>query len=348
MIRSGIRTSVGLALAAVSCAGPVWPQEAACDRGCLSALADQVLDSMPAHEPSRVPLTHEYTATENSIPAALDMMVIWRTATAVKGRFYVIDAVSNQLFFLATLGEGAQDAFVYGRLRARGHRVSEVEIYENRSRGQGGFMFGAAGPANLPEEWTRPVAAAELPSRAELLRLGRAVFDSRIDGPPNSPDCVLMENGAKVAERPEVAQAVNSDSSGPKPDGKAYRPNPDGTVPIPCGTPKGRPTDPAARVEIVDEQQGIVVSQAVVSGWVEPYLARKPTESAFVPEQILKPYTDMLQQQLRTARYDSALRPMQATAAAAEVRRIYNGKLQGQLLLVNLGAAGGRSPWVGK
>lgn len=317
---------------------------AACDRACLKGLADKVLDSMTAHDPSTLPLAREYAATENSVPAALNMMVAWQTAGAVTDRFYVIDPVSHQLFLVATLAEGPYATLVYGRIKAQGNRIAEVELYENRARGQGGFQYSGKGLANMPREWTAQVGRERLPTRAALLKEGRAVFDSRLKGVPSAPACVLMENGKVVAEHAEVAQAVGGGAPGEGPAANA-----DGSVPIPCGTPPARPTDPKARVEIVDELQGIVVSQAVVHGITEPYLATTPTESAFVPSQIHAPYRKMLDEQKRAGKNTApALKAMEATGAAVEIRRVYDGKLQGQHLLVNLGAPGSRSPWVAK
>jgi hypothetical protein len=118
-------------------------------------------------------------------------------------------------------------------------------------------------------------------------------------------------------------------------------------VPVPCGNPPNRPTDKYARTTIVDEEQGVVVSMAVVHGVAEPYLVTNPTESAFVPRSLLQLYADMLNKQQSSGRFKAAaVRPMTATAAVSEVHRVYDGKLQGLHLLVNLGAPGSKSPWV--
>jgi hypothetical protein len=324
---------------------PAWAQNGAgCDRACLKGLADQLLDSMAAHDSSRLPLARDYAATENSVPAALNMMVAWQTAGAVTDRFYVIDPVSQQLFMVATMGEGQYATLLYGRIKAQGQRIAEVELFENRSRGVGGFQYSGKALANMPAAWTTQVARDRVPTRAALLEQGRAVFDSRLKGVAAAAACVLMENGKVVAEHAEVAKAVGGGAPGTGPAANA-----DGSVPIPCGTPPVRPTDPKARVEIVDEVQGIVVAQAVVHGVAEPYLATTPTESAFVPDQILAPYRKMLEAQKRGGKNTApALKTLAATGAVVEIRRIYDGKLQGQHLLVNLGAPGSRSPWVAK
>ena len=159
-----------------------------------------------------------------------------------------------------------------------------------------------------------------------------------------------------VAENPDVLKAISGPGSDEpqkaepkKIESGASGLNAHGTVPVPCGNPPNRPTDVHARTTIIDEEQGVVVSMAVVPGVAEPYLVTDPTESAFVPDALSQPYLDMLRTQRRSARYNGAsVRPMSATAAVSEVHRIYDGKLQGLHLLVNLGAPGSTSPWVAK
>lgn len=310
----------------------------ACDRACLSGLADQLLDSMVARDPARVPLAPRYAATENSVPAALPMMTAWRSVTALKDRFYAIDATSQQVFVVVGLAEGPNETLLWGRLKAQGRQLAEIELYENRSRAQGGYQFAGNGPAHFPKPWTAAVPADRVPARATLQAHGQAIFAGRGKTLPAAPGCVLMENGKVVEEHAEVAAEVAGGAVAAPADG--------GMVPIPCGLPPQRPTDPKARADIVDEVQGVVVAIATVHGSAQPMLVSTPTESAFVPDQILAPYAAMLKKQQASGRFSApSLRPLPATAAAAEVHRLYDGRLQGQLLLVNLGAPGSHSPW---
>ncbi|HWJ36184.1 MAG TPA: hypothetical protein VNR70_13000 [Steroidobacteraceae bacterium] len=277
------------------------------------------------------------------------MMVIWRTASAAKSHYYVVDPQSGQVFVIATLSEGPTDTLLFGRIKVVGRLISEVELFTNRSRGQGGFQFDPDGPSDFPSAWTVPIAPERRASRAELLQAGRSIFDTSVPAPDPAPGCVIMENGKVVAENPDVLKAIGPPATGEPKDAekKGSVVNPDGTVPVPCGNPPNRPTDRRARTTIIDEEQGVVVSMAVVHGVAEPYLVTNPTESAFVPKALLQPYADMLKNQQSSGRYPAAaVRPMSATAAVAEVHRIYDGKLQGLHLLVNLGAPGSRSPWV--
>jgi hypothetical protein len=152
-----------------------------------------------------------------------------------------------------------------------------------------------------------------------------------------------MENGRIVGENPEVLKSIMNG----KVDISLLQRNDDGTVQIPCGVAPDRPTDKNARADIIDEQQGIVISLAIVEGMVEPYLATTPTDSAFVPNSMLSSYVTMLRQQQLSGKYTSpALRPLPASLAVAELYRIYDGKLQGMMMLQNMAPSGAKSPWV--
>lgn len=317
-----------------------------CDRRCLQGFVDQTLASMIAHDAGSLPLAQEYLATKNSAPSAPGLMVVWRTASAAKNRYYVIDPVSQQVFFISTLSEGSIDVLLYGRLKIRNAHISELELYTIRSRGQGGFQFSADGAANFPKAWTEAIAPERRPSRAELLRVGRSIFDTAVPAPEMGNACVIMEDGKIVGENRDVAESVAPTSGGSSPQPAT---NADGTVQIPCGAPPIRPTDSRARTTIIDEEQGVVVSLAVVHGMVEPYVITNPTESAFVPNSLLQPYTDLLKSQLASGKYHApALRATPATQSVAELHRFYDGKLQGLMMLHSTGAPGSHSPWTSR
>ncbi|MDS0862958.1 hypothetical protein NUV25_35195 [Burkholderia pseudomultivorans] len=315
-----------------------------CDRACLKSAADKVLASMVAHNPSELTLSKTYRATENSVPAALSMMTLWRTPTAIKHTYYVIDTKAGQLFIVADVAEGSNDALVFGRIKIVGRAITELELYDSRSRGDVGFQFDARGLADWPEAWTVQLAASQRSSRAALLRAGQSIFDTRVESPSASPACVLMENGKVVEENPAVLKEVMPTNGH---DSPLLKLNSHGLVTIPCGVPPGRPTDPHARVDVIDEEQSIVVSIATVQGMVEPYLVTRPTESAFVPVAMLQPYLAMLTKQRAVGHYTiPAMEAMPASITVAQMHRIYDDKLQAMQMLQKLGPAGARSPWV--
>ena len=324
---------------ALGAAPALHAQPQPCDRACLAHMADAMVASMVRHAPRLVPLTRTYRATENGVAAALPMMTIWHTASAVGTKFYVIDPLSAQLFLVADISEGAAHALLFGRFKVDAGHLSEIEIYVDRSRSDGGFQFDAGAMAHLPAAWTKAISPARLLSRAELLRAGRSIFDTAITGPEPAEDCRMMENGKPVAEDPEVLKIVGV-------GGPHLAPNPDGTMPVACGAPPIRPTDVQARTDIVDEDQGIVVSIGTMEGLVQPYLITDPTTSAFVPLSLEQPYLDLLAAQRKTGRFTRPeLAPTPASITVAQMHRYYDGKLQGMHLLEKLGAPGAHSAW---
>lgn len=58
-------------LGAVFPLSQVQVQADVCDRGCFQGFADQLLNSIAARAPDSLPVTQEYAATENAVPAAL-------------------------------------------------------------------------------------------------------------------------------------------------------------------------------------------------------------------------------------------------------------------------------------
>src|SRR5579863_6949425 len=85
---------------------PVVQAQVTCDRGCLSAVVSQVVRSMVKHDPDVLPLAPVYRATENSHPAALGMMTLWRTVTkAHRPDFLAIDVPAGQVFLATQISE---------------------------------------------------------------------------------------------------------------------------------------------------------------------------------------------------------------------------------------------------
>jgi hypothetical protein len=322
-------------------AGSAGAADSACDRACLSGLADRFLASVAARRPADLPLAQVYRATENGVAAGIPMMNPWTTATGIGSRYYAIDPVSRQVFFISELEEGPHNALFFGRLKVAGGKFAEIEIYTARSRGDGGYQFSSTQVGKPAPQWLEKVDRARIPARAQLLQWGKSTFDKNIAAPPADPKCLLMENGKIVEEDTHVADFVST--------GKKAQQGKKTLVNIPCGGNGDRPTDAAARTDLVDEEQGVVVSFGVVHGVVEPSLVENPTISAYVPNEILPPYLALLEKWRGTEQAKlPAIAPMPATVHVAEMHRYYDGKLQGQYLLLRLGPPGAHSPWVEK
>lgn len=333
------RLPIGLSLAILASPAPAAGPE--CDRKCLAGVADRVLASIVAHDAARMPLATDYAATENLVPSTPAMMTPWRTVTAIRAHRYYIDPVTQQLFIVATAAEGRQDALLYGRIALRDRRIAELELYVNRSRGQSGLMFDPAGSTHLPSPWSKTVSAGRRASRADLIAIGKTMFDSALNAPAADPDCVVVETGKGAHLSLEMQAAVTRSSAVSSPSAGASK-----TVAVSCENVAHRPNDPEARADLVDEEQSVVIGMAIVRGMVSSYLAPTPPESNFLPDGYYARYRSL--QDKQRAAIDPAtpiLRPMAAHAAVSQIYRIYDGRIQGFQRFILVVPGGSISPW---
>lgn len=300
-----------------------------CDRACMASIVDDILASLVAHDPSTLPLAQIYKATENSHPAALGMMNLWRTVTKAPSppNLLAIDVLNGTAYFALDVSEGNDEvqSVLWARIRVVNRQITELELYVNRSRGDHGFSFSAEELPENYERWMSPPDDREKATRAELQSLSAATFD------PNSTftvtvasDCQFTEEGWSVVD-----------------------PGPDlnGTyTPLGCSWPDTRPADTRARQNLViDEETGIVVTGALIPGKVYPY----GNISAFIPDDLS---TAQVQQDewLAAALAEGRLgllSPTVATGETLQVLQYYNGELQGQQFMLYLSGPRNESAW---
>ncbi|KAJ5389060.1 uncharacterized protein N7496_000128 [Penicillium cataractarum] len=299
-----------------------------CSRECMTTIVDQILASMLLHNPEILPLAQTYYATENSHPAALGMMTLWRTVTSAGSpSLLAIDTTSGSAYFALDISEGSdtKQSVLWARIKVVNKEITELELYVNRSRGDHGFSFSAAELPENYERWMSPPSDRQNATREVLESLSAATFN------PNSTlsvtvadDCQFTEEGWSVID--------------PGPDGDGS------TTPLGCSWPDSRPADTNARLNLViDEQNGIVVTGAIIPGKVYPY----GKISAFIPNDM----TEAQEQQdewlaKKKASSDmSLLAPTAATGETLQVLQYYNGKLQGQQVMLYLSGPDMKSAW---
>lgn len=122
----------------------------------------------------------------------------------------------------------------------------------------------------------------------------------------------------------------------------------DPNAPLGCIFAPRRPSDPKYRPIVVDEDLGIVVTAAVVPGYVYPYPFYGRMLSAFIPSS-MKPPMDAQQQwfERKVAKNLGPLvHPTPATGEVMQVFQMYDGKLYGSQINVYLSGPGMHSAWV--
>lgn len=316
-----------------------------CDRQCMVDISTQVLQSMKDKSSQHLPLARWYAFTENGAPSAPGMSSLWRTVTDFRkpgmGQ-YVVDPATGQIFVVAELLEGPSSAVFFGRLKVEDRRLTELELYVSRSKGDSGQVFDPKGLEHLPSAWTTPLPAAQRPSREQLSHLGATVLDSSLGSPGGDPRCELVEMGGRVVEDPEALKAI-------MPADDLSQRKVAGGVSVPCTAPD-RPGDPRARV-IVDQEQGVSVSLGIVPGQVYGSFITPGLESTFVPLAMSAGFERLPQKvrdpnSVKGAPQVPVIRTLPASMTVAEMTKFNGNTIVGVQRYLHIQPTGSGSPWV--
>lgn len=239
-----------------------------CSRACMTAIITQILESMVAHDPSTLPLATVYKATENSHPAALEMMTSWRTILNVAPpSLLAIDTTQGTGYFFLDVSEGNNQlqSVLRGRIKVENQKISELELFINRNRGDHGFSYNSTQLVSNYATLMSPPADRNKDSRASLEALSEPLFSSTANLSVSISDtCQFTELGWKVVDTGVYGNGT--------------------TEPLSCTWPDSHPADDNARLNLViDEELGFVVTSGIIPGKVYPY---NGNVSAFIPDRM--------------------------------------------------------------
>ncbi|KAF3765592.1 hypothetical protein M406DRAFT_339010 [Cryphonectria parasitica EP155] len=300
-----------------------------CSRECMTDIVTQILDSMVARNPYTLPMATVYQATENSHPAALSTMTLWRTVvTAGPPSLLAIDTTNGTAYFALDISEGnkATDAVLRGRVKVVDQQITELELFINRNRGDHGFSFSAAELPTNYKELMSPPANRTKASRATLEALSEALFATSSNFSVSVSDsCQFTEIGWRVVDPGTYGNGS--------------------TTPLGCSWPSDHPTDSNARVGLViDEELGFVVTSGTVPGTVYPY----GNVSAFIPNAMTSAQEaqEVWFEEMKALGTMPLLSPTGATGDTLEVLQYYNDELQAMQINVYLSGPDMTSPWL--
>lgn len=207
LVRDVTAMLAGLTLLLASTAAGQAAEVNSCDRACLKDLMDQYLAALAAHDPSRVPTAAEVKFTENTNRMKLGDG-LWQTVDGVGTfKFYIEDPSTDQVAYYGTVKENGSTALLNVRLKARGHRVSEIETYVVREQSGIHGTFDAL--VRSDPAWDEPVPVTERSSRQALIHAANQYFEGIVHGDGNivpfADDCVRIENGAQTSPTPASA-----------------------------------------------------------------------------------------------------------------------------------------------
>ncbi len=203
-----------LAIGALSC-GPnrpaatdTSPAVAAapeCGRDCLESFANQYLDALVAHDPSRLPLAGNVKFTENGQELAVGD-ALWATASdkPTTYRIYLADPKTGQVGFSGLMKENGKLALISFRLKTANGKVTEIEQIVARDDGR---FFGGKSLTTPDPIYAEILAPSERSSRADMIAIADSYFKAleRMDGTrpvPFADTCNRLENGLQTTNNP--------------------------------------------------------------------------------------------------------------------------------------------------
>jgi hypothetical protein len=141
--------------------------EGSCDYSCLTAMVDQYLKALEAHDPHQIPTANQVKFTENTIPLKLGD-ALWATMSGMGTcKLYFADPPDGQVGFEGTIRENGTPAVLLLRLRVAHGDITEVETLVHRNAEDAGALEKLGQPNPL---WLRPLDASQKTPRQEMVK----------------------------------------------------------------------------------------------------------------------------------------------------------------------------------
>ncbi|HEV7632965.1 MAG TPA: hypothetical protein VGO41_08220 [Steroidobacteraceae bacterium] len=185
---------------------------AACDRQCLTGIAEQYLAGMLTHDPAKAPLARGVRYTENGVELPLPDG-LWRTAGSIGAyRLFVTDPKEGSVGVFVKAQENGAPVLVGTRLKVVNRQITEVESVASRLTTTIGG--GASSQPRVDQlgdaprkQFLQTLAPAERQTRDKLAEIANSYFTGLENNtgdrpPPFADDCFRLENGSQTTGRP--------------------------------------------------------------------------------------------------------------------------------------------------
>lgn len=224
----------------------------ACDYGCLTAMVDQYLKALVAHNPAQIPVTSGVKFTENTIPLKLGD-ALWGTISGLGTyKLYFADPEDGTAGIEASIRENGTPALLLLRLKVVNGKISEIEMLVHRNA-QDATSLEKFGKPNAV--WSQALEPAQRVSRQEMVKIANSYFDGILhsagDSVPFDPKCNRILDGDQDTNNPTAKGWFDKDSF--KPDAMGIRENMNTHIWSYIHSIEPR------RIVVVDQKIGIVV-----------------------------------------------------------------------------------------
>jgi hypothetical protein len=191
-------------------AGRTSAAAAECGRACLEGFANQYLDALVAHDPSRIPIAGNVKFTENGQELPVGE-ALWATASEKPATYsiYLTDSQTGQVGFSGLMKENGKLALISFRLKIVSRKVTEIEQIVAKDDGQ---FFGGKNLTTADPIYAEILTASERSSRADMIAIADSYFKAlaQMDGTrpvPFADTCNRLENGMQTTNNTKFGGA---------------------------------------------------------------------------------------------------------------------------------------------
>jgi len=177
----------------------------------LEGFADQYLDALVAHDPSRIPIAKTAKYTENGQELSVGE-ALWATASEKPSsyRIYLTDPQTGQVGFAGLMKENGKLALLSFRLKIVSGSITEIEQIVARDDGQ---FFGGKSLTSPDPIYAEILAPSDRSPRAQMIAIADSYFTAleRMDGTrpvPFAETCNRLENGMRTTNNPQFGGAA--------------------------------------------------------------------------------------------------------------------------------------------
>jgi hypothetical protein len=170
-----------------------------CDRGCMTALADQYLAALVKHDPSGLPLSPGVRFTENTAEIKVgDGLWVSASEAPTTFKIYAVDPATSQVAFYGVMKELDKPLIIALRLKVIHGKITEIEhVLARNMRPDRMQNLVTPRPGLLAD-----VSDSDKTSRQEMLSAADSYFEAIEHGDgslaPFAEDCERHENGGQT------------------------------------------------------------------------------------------------------------------------------------------------------
>ena len=187
--------------------------QSTCDRACLEGIANQYLQAMVAHDPSKAPFAPTVKYAQDNVPLKIGD-ALWATASALGNyRHFFADPERGDIGLIGVVYENGTGAILIVRLKVVNHAITEAEQFVAHDP-HGAALYEKIGKPD--PRWLEPIPPELRQTREALEQTAYMYYEGlqKNDGRgiyAFTDDCTRIEDAVPTVNQPRPANYGHSD-----------------------------------------------------------------------------------------------------------------------------------------